>query len=278
VLRSESLALDRVIAAAGWAVMAFLLFPVLFTTVVSFGAGELIEFPPSGWSLRWYAHIGEIHRVGPAVLYSFVIALAAGIIATILATGIALCLVRLPMPGKALIGAFITSPVAVPIVALGIALIQFFIWLGISFTWYSLLIGHLVLVVAYPVRTLVASLSLSNPCLEEAAASLGANPWKAFLTVTLPQMKPGLVSGFLFAFLISFDNYPISIFLVRGAITTLPIEVFNYISQNFDPTPAAFSTLYTVLLSLVIIWTERRWNIISLSVASEANSGGKRRD
>lgn len=276
--RSDVLSLERLIAFAGWTVMAFLLFPVLFTTVVSFGSAELIEFPPSGWSLRWYAHIGEIHRVGPAVFYSLVIALGAGLIATVLAIGIALCLVRMPLPGKAMIGAFITSPVAVPIVALGIALIQFFIWIGISFTWYSLLIGHLVLVVAYPVRTLVASLSLSNPALEEAASSLGASPWKAFITVTLPQMKPGLISGFLFAFLISFDNYPISIFLVRGALTTLPIEVFNYISQNFDPTPAAFSTLYTLVLSLVIVWAERRWSIISLSVASEASSGGKRRD
>ncbi len=276
--RSDALWLDRSISFAGWGVMAFLLFPVLFTTVVSFGSAELIEFPPSGWSLRWYAHISEIHRVGPAVMYSLLIALGAGVVATLMAIGIALCLVRLPVPGKAMIGTFITSPVAVPIVALGIALIQFFIWLGISFTWYSLMIGHLVLVLAYPVRTLVASLSLSNPALEEAAASLGANPWKAFLTVTLPQLKPGLISGFLFAFLISFDNYPISIFLVRGALTTLPIEVFNYISQNFDPTPAAFSTLYTLLLSLVIVWAERRWSIISLSVASEANSGGKRRD
>lgn len=258
--------------------MLFLLFPVVFTTVVSFGAGELIEFPPAGWSLRWYAHIGEIHRVGTAVIYSLLIALGAGLVATLLAVGVALCLVRLPIPGKAVIGTFITSPVAVPIVALGIALIQFFVWLGISFTWYSLLIGHLVLVIAYPVRTLVASLALSNPSLEEAAASLGARPIVAFLTVTLPQLKPGLISGFLFAFLISFDNYPISIFLVRGSLTMLPIEVFNYISQNFDPTPAAFSTLYTVLLSAVIIWAERRWSIISLSVASEGGQGGKRPD
>ena len=132
--------------------------------------------------------------------------------------------------------------------------------------------------IAYPVRTLVASLSLSNPALEEAAASLGARPLIAFFTITLPQMKPGLISGFLFAFLISFDNYPISIFLVRGALTVLPIEVFNYISQNFDPTPAAFSTIYTLLLALVIVWAERRWSIISLSVASEGGQGGKRSD
>jgi putative spermidine/putrescine transport system permease protein len=121
-------------------------------------------------------------------------------------------------------------------------------------------------VLAYPVRTVAASLTLSNPSLEEAAGSLGATPLQVFLTVTLPQMAPGLVSGFLFAFLISFDNYPISIFLVRGDLTTLPIEIFNYISQNLDPTPAAFSSVYVAVVAIVIWLAERRFRIVSLSI------------
>jgi len=266
----------HLITAAGWAAVVFLLFPVAFTALVSVGGSAFIEFPPTSWSLKWYANIGSIHRVGGAALISLGIALLAAILATALAVGIALTLVRAPIPGKAALGAFITSPVAVPIVAIGIALIQYFIWMGIAFTWYSLVIGHLVLVIAYPVRTLVASLTLSNPSMEEAAASLGAPPWKVFLTVTLPQMKPGLISGFLFAFLISFDNYPISIFLVRGALTTLPIEVFNYISQNVDPTPAAFSTVYVFALTLLILWAERRYSIVSLAVSSGGGDGPSR--
>ena len=151
-------------------------------------------------------------------------------------------------------------------IAIGIALVQFFIRLDIAFTWYSLVIGHMVLVAAYPVRTIVASMTLYNPNIEEAASSLGANRWVVFWTVTLPQLKPGLISGFLFAFLISFDNYPLSIFLVRGGLTTMPIELFNYISQNFDPTPAAFSTLYILIISVVIMVVEKRYQVISLSV------------
>jgi putative spermidine/putrescine transport system permease protein len=273
---SSTGSLRGVVSVAGWLAVAFLLFPVLLTAVVSFGGSPFIEFPPKSWSLEWYANIGAIHRVGAATAISLGIALGAALLATMLATGIALVLVRGAIPGKAALTAFITSPVAVPIVAIGIALIQFFIWAGIAFTWYSLLIGHLVLVIAYPVRTLVASLTLGNPSLEEAAASLGAPPWKVFLTVTLPQLKPGLISGFLFAFLISFDNYPISIFLVRGALTTLPIEVFNYISQNLDPTPAAFSTLYVLGLSVVILWAESRYRIVSLAVSSGGDDGPSR--
>jgi putative spermidine/putrescine transport system permease protein len=255
------------VAALAWAAVAFLVFPVLFTTVVSFGGGIFIEFPPQSWSLKWYANIAKVHRIAAAAATSFGIAAAAATAATLLAVGAALALVRHAFPGKAAITAFLLSPVTIPIVAVGIALIQFFILIGIEFTWTSLAIGHLVLVLAYPIRTLVASLTLSNPALEEAAASLGANPWKTFLTVTLPQMKPGLISGWLFAFLISFDNYPISIFLVRGDLTTMPIEIFNYISQNLDPTPAAFSTVYTAAVAVLILVAERRYRIMSLAVA-----------
>jgi len=251
---------------AGWGAIAFLVFPVLLTVLVSFNGSFFIEVPPKSYSLKWYANIAEIHKIGEATLISLGIAVAAASLATLLALGAALAIVRHPFPGKAAATAFLISPVTVPIVAIGIALVQFMIALGVAFTWYSLLIGHLVLVVAYPVRTIVASLTLFNEDLEKAAASLGANRWRAFVTVTLPQLVPGLVSGFLFALLISFDNYPISVFLVRGGLTTMPIEVFNYISQNLDPTPAAFSTIYILVVSAVIILVERRYRVISLSI------------
>lgn len=251
---------------AGWTALLFLVFPVLLTVVVSFNGSQFIEFPPKSLSLEWYANIASIHRIGTATLISIGIGLLAAGIATVFAIGAALVLVRFPLPAKPVLTAFLLSPVTVPTVAIGIALIQFFILMGVAFTWYSLVIGHVILIIAYPVRTLVASLTLSNISLEEAGASLGAGRWTVFRTITLRQLRPGLISGFLFAFLISFDNYPISIFLVRGELTTMPIEVFNHISQNLDPTPAAFSTLYIVVVSLIITLAERRYGIISLAV------------
>ena len=250
----------------GWGAIGFLVFPVALTVLVSFNGSFFIEVPPRSYSLEWYRNLSSIHRIVDATLVSLVIALAAATLVTVLAIGTALAIVRHPFPGKAAVTAFLLSPVAVPIVAIGIALVQFFIRLDIAFTWYSLLIGHMVLVAAYPVRTIVASLTLYNPRFEEAAASLGAGRFTVFRTVTLPQMTPGLVSGFLFAFLISFDNYPISVFLVRGGLTTMPIEVFNYISQNLDPTPAAFSTIYIFVVSAIIIFVEKRFRVISLSL------------
>ena len=263
---SDDRAFRWAIYGTAWAALAFLVFPVMLTVIVSFNGSFFIEFPPKSFSTEWYANIATIHKIGEATLISFGVAVLAALIATLFGIGAALSLTRLALPAKPAITAFLLSPVTVPIVAIGIALIQFFIMLDIAFTWYSLVIGHVVLVIAYPIRTLVASLTLSNISLEEAASSLGAGRWTVFRTITLPQLRPGLISGFIFAFLISFDNYPISIFLVRGDLTTMPIEVFNYISQNLDPTPAAFSTIYIVVVSLIIALAERRYGMISFAI------------
>lgn len=263
---SEPALFRRGLAALAWLGIAFLVFPVLLTALASFNHAAFIELPPKAYSLRWYAAIADIHRIGEATLWSLLIAFAAATAATAFGLLAALAIARHPFPAKPATTAFLLSPVTVPMVAIGIALVQFFIMIDAAFTWWSVALGHVVLVIAYPVRTLVASLTLANPSLEEAARSLGASRLRAFRTVTLPQLKPGLVSGFLFAFLISFDNYPISVFLVRGEITTMPIEVFNHISNNFDPTPAAFSTVYILIVSLIICAVEWRWRIVSLSI------------
>ncbi len=263
---SDDKGFNRIISVLGWSAMAFLVFPVALTVLVSFNGSFFIEVPPSSYSLDWYKNIAKINKIGEATLISLGIATVAGSLVVIMALGTAIAIVRYTFPGKAALTSFLLSPVAVPIVAIGISLVQYFIRLDIAFTWYSLVIGHMVLVSAYPVRTIVASMTLYNPNIEDAAASLGANRWVVFWTVTLPQLKPGLISGFLFAFLISFDNYPISIFLVRGGLTTMPIEVFNYISQNFDPTPAAFSTIYVLVITMIILFVEKRYKVISLSI------------
>ena len=254
------------IGALALAGIAFLVFPVVVTMAASFEGSSFIAFPPRDLSLRWYAAIADINRIGEATWISLQIALASAAVGTLLAGGAAYTLVRARPPGAAALAALLASPISLPIVAIGMALVQALIGAGIAFTWAGLLIGHVVLVIAYPLRTLVAAFATANRSIEEAAASLGAGPLVVFRTVTLAQIAPGLVSGFLFAFLVSFDNYPISLFLVRGNLTTMPIEVFNYMNQNLDPTPAAFSTVYIVVVSILIGLAERRFRIVSAAV------------
>ncbi|WP_108659226.1 ABC transporter permease [Acuticoccus kandeliae] len=246
--------------------IAFLAFPVLVTVVASFEKSSFIAFPPTGWSLRWYGEIGSINRIVEATLTSLQVAIASAALATTLAGLAALALVRGKVPLGGAIATVLASPISLPMIAIGMALVQFFIAIGVAFTWWSLVVGHMVLVIAYPLRTIISSLLLAERSQEEAAASLGATPVTVFRTVTLAQIAPGVVSGFLFAFLISFDNYPISLFLVRGSLTTMPIEVFNYINQSFDPTPAAFSTVYIVVLTILIAIAEKRYRIVSLAL------------
>ncbi len=246
--------------------LAFLAFPVLVTLMVSVEPSSFVTFPPTGLSLHWYGQIAAITRIGEATLTSFLVAVLAASLATLLALLAALALVRSRVPLGGAVSAVLVSPISLPMVAIGMALVQLFIQMGVAFTWWSLVIGHTVLVIAYPLRTVVSALLLAEPSQEQAARSLGAGPFTVFRTVTLAQIAPGLVSGFLFAFLISFDNYPISLFLVRGTLTTMPIELFNYINQNLDPTPAAFSTLYIVALTVLIALAEMRYRIISLAL------------
>lgn len=246
--------------------LAFLAFPVIVTIAVSFEASSFIAFPPESLSLRWYGEIGSITRIAEATLTSFQVALVSACLATLLAGLAALALVRGRVPLAGPVAAVLASPISLPMVAIGMALVQFFIQIGIAFSWTGLVIGHVVLVVAYPLRTITSALLLAEPSQEQAARSLGAGPLTVFRTITLAQIAPGVVSGFLFAFLISFDNYPISLFLVRGGLTTMPIELFNYINQNLDPTPAAFSTLYILVLTVLIALAEKRYRIISLAL------------
>jgi putative spermidine/putrescine transport system permease protein len=246
--------------------LGFLAFPIVVTMVASFEASSFIAFPPTGLSLHWYGEISSITRIAEATLTSLYIAIVSATVATLLAGAAALALVRGNIPLGGALGAVLASPISLPMVAIGMALVQFFIQIGVAFTWWSLAIGHIVLVIAYPLRTISSALFLAEPSQEQAARSLGATPLTVFRTVTLAQIAPGVVSGFLFAFLISFDNYPISLFLVRGTITTMPIELFNYINQNLDPTPAAFSTVYMVVLTIVIAVAEKRYRIVSLAI------------
>lgn len=262
----ESHSYRMVIGALAALGLAFLAFPVIVTVLVSFEASSFVAFPPTGLSTHWYAQIASITRIGEATVTSFQVALAAATLATVLAGAAALALVRGRVPISGTFATVLASPISLPMVAIGMALVQFFIQLGVAFTWWSLVVGHVVLVVAYPLRTITSSLLLAEPSQEQAAQSLGATAFTVFRTVTLAQIAPGVISGFLFAFLISFDNYPISLFLVRGTLTTMPIELFNYINQNLDPTPAAFSTLYIVFLTVLIAFGEMRFRIVSLTL------------
>jgi len=155
----------------------------------------------------------------------------------------AIVLVRGRFRGRDLLNAYVTSPLLLPQILTGVAMLQYVSLIGLAQSYAALLIAHVVVTTPYVVRTVSAVLYHFDIALEEAAQSLGASPIRAFFEVTLGLIKPGVVAGAILAFAISFDNFTISLFLTTPKLTPLPIELFAYLKYSFDPTAAAASAV-----------------------------------
>jgi putative spermidine/putrescine transport system permease protein len=166
-------------------------------------------------------------------------------------------LTRYRFPGRNLLNTFLMSPLIFPSIITGIALLQFFSMLGITSALFTLTIGHTLITLPYVVRNVIASLQSTRGNFEEAARVLGANAWQAFIRVTLPLIKPGLMAGGIFAFIISFDNYTISMWLKSAESTPLPLKIFFMVENVMNPSVAAASASMIFLSVLLIIITEK---------------------
>lgn len=240
-----------------WAVYGFVLAPIAVILLASLTAAEYTSFPPHGISLRWYFEIPKHPEFLESLWISLVVAVVSGTLATALGTPAALALVRYRFRGREPLNGFFLSPLMLPAVILGVALLQFYTRVGITRTPAALVCGHLVITVPYVVRLVSASLAGLDPSLERAALILGATPWKAFTRVTLPLVAPGVIAGGAFATIVSFDDVSIALFLASPKTTTLPVRIFTYIEQTFDPLVTAVCSLLVLLTAAAVVLIER---------------------
>jgi putative spermidine/putrescine transport system permease protein len=235
----------------------FLMAPIVVVVIVSFGSAAFLQFPPQSLSLRWYTGLGEY----PDFLYSFglslVLATATSVAATVTGTLGAFALARYRFPGRSLLSALIMSPLVLPGLITGIALLQFFSLFRTEPSFWRLLIGHVVVTVPYVVRSVQAVLVGFDRSLEEAARGLGADAWTATRLITLPLIKPGLVAGAVFAFILSFDNVVVSIFLTTPRLVPLPIQIYNYVESSAKPIIASISTLQIAVIIILLLVAEK---------------------
>ncbi len=248
--------LGRVALGLGGAVaLLFLLGPLVVIVAVSFTGGEYLRFPPAGLSLRWYAAFLGDPSYLEAIQVSVFVAAAAALGAVLVGVPAALGLVRGRFPGRRALALVFASPLVLPQVVIGAAMLAFLSSLGLVRTGTGLLVAHVVIVLPYVVRTVAATLAGFDRSLEEAAQDLGASRLVTFLTVTLPLVKQGVIAGGLFAFIISWINVEVSMFLVSARLQTIPVKLFNYIQYNVDPLIAAVSaaTIYLALAIIVLI-------------------------
>jgi putative spermidine/putrescine transport system permease protein len=248
-------------------VLGFLLTPLLYVAFGSLNASTL-EFPPRTLSIESYRTIPEAFFDGLRV--SLIVAAAATVLATPLGVAAALGIVRGRFGGRELLNGFLLSPLLLPMLVLGVALYQFYVVIdrtadtAITGSLVGLILGHTSFCIPYVARAVIPALTQMPPSLEEAAHDLGASTWYAFSRVTLPAIRPGLAGGIAFAFLTSFDNFPMSLFLVEGDNTTLPVVMFQFIQFDLKPTILAMSTLVIIFSMAAMLFIEKTVGLASL--------------
>ena len=237
--------------------------PVVMIVVTSFFSQEIVSFPPTGLTWRWYINAWEKPEFLRGLLASLQVALLAAAVGVPIGTAAALAIVRGEFWGRHAINTFLLAPVAVPGVVAGAGLYMFYVIAenvldrDIKGTTQGLVAAHILLAIPWTVRLVIASLQGLDRTAEEAAANLGAGPLTVFRRITLPMMRPGIVAAAMFSFIQSFENLDISLLLVGPGRTTLPVAMLNYLQFRIDPTLAAVATVQILIVGVLMAVTDR---------------------
>lgn len=238
--------------------LALMALPIFVVIAGSFTAGDRIAFPPEGWSLRWYrAFFGSDQFVSSAIC-SFIVASATCLIAGVIGSLAALALSRRKFLGSSIAETLVTAPLAVPAIALGVAFAIFLSAIHLAGTKTGIIVAHSIMTVPFALRMVQANFAGYSWNIENAAANLGANPWQVFRYVTFPLMVPGILGGMVFAFVMSFDEVVVALFLNGPDAMTLPARIFTYLDQSPGPIVLAAGSLLTffaVMLMGLLEWT-----------------------
>ncbi len=248
--------------------LGFILVPLVFVTWLAFFKQEIPSFPPEGYTLRWFSAILTQKAIIDGFVTSFEIGVVATLIGLLLGVPAALGLVRHSAWWSGGAATLLLTPLVVPAIVLGTAIYvaqvetEILIY-GIGFeipvigTLGGLIAAHTLIVIPWVVRLVTASLAGFDRSIEEAAQNLGATPWMTLRRITLPVIRPGIVAAALFAFVISFSNLELSLFLVGAGRTTLPIALLQYLEWKIDPTIAAASVVQIAIIAAAMLITDR---------------------
>ncbi len=239
--------------AAVAAVTAFLVAPILVISVLSFSASRYLKFPPPGYSLRWYQNLIEDSSWRLALLTSVEVAIPVTLLATFLGTAAAVGLARSQSRAKEVLLSLTLTPMIVPSIVTAVAAFLWFAPVHLIETRIALVLSHTAIAIPLVVLSVSASLQGVEHSLELCARSLGATPFLAFRKITLPQIRSGILGGSLFAFITSFDEPIIALFIAGTRTVTLPKRMWDGIRYEIDPTVSAVSTLIVLFTSILVV-------------------------
>lgn len=238
--------------------------PLVILIVSSFTTSNYIKFPPTGFGVGWYAKAFANTGMRDALWTSLLMVIIVAPVATAMGTMAAFALVRYRIPAKEVITTLLMGPLLLPSVVIGMMLLNYFAAINSSTFFLNLVLGEILLATPYVIRVTLAALQGTDARLEDAAQSLGATPWEAARLVTLPIIRPSLLAATAFAYIVSFNDVSISVFLSRPGNTTLSAFLFNYAEQTSDPLVAAVSGILVVIAVVFLVIIERTLGVKNL--------------
>jgi putative spermidine/putrescine transport system permease protein len=242
-------------------ILAFVLAPLVIICLVAFTPENTLSLPTSGLSLRWFRAIFAHPDFVTSFWNSIWLATLSATCAVALAVPAGLAISRYTFPGRDFLNALFLSPLIIPHLVLGVAFLRLFALLGVtgSFSW--LVATHIIIVTPYVLRLVLAALSGLDRSAEQAALTLGANEWTTFRRITAPMILPGITGGWLLAFINSFDELTMSIFVTSPSTVTLPVRMYMYATESIDPMMAAVSALMIALTATAMIVLDRAFGL-----------------
>lgn len=238
-------------------VYIFLAAPIVVVLMSSLTTTEYIVFPPKGITFRWYTELINHPEFMQSFTLSIIVAIATSIFATFIGTMASIAVVRYEFRGKTAIVQLVGSPLLIPSVVFGVALLQFYSWIGIAASPIALVIGHIILTIPFVMRLVVASLVGFDRSIEQAAMNLGAGSFRVFFQITLPVIKSGVIAGAIFAFITSFDDLTVALFIVSTDVVTLPVRIYTYMQYQYDPIITSVSSIMILLTIVLMVVIER---------------------
>jgi putative spermidine/putrescine transport system permease protein len=237
-------------------VFIFLMLPLFVILPISFSASPYLEFPPRGFSFQWYQRYLHSSAWIDSTLLSIRVALLTTFFSTVIGTLASLGLAKSKFRGKRFINALIISPMVVPAIIIAVSFYFLFAKWNLIGTASGLILAHTVMALPFVVVNVTAALKGFDERLEQAAMNLGANRFETFMKITLPLISPGVITGALFAFITSFDEIVIAIFIAGSRAATLPKQMWDGIRMEINPTTAAVSTLLVAISILLLLTVE----------------------
>jgi putative spermidine/putrescine transport system permease protein len=241
--------------------VVFMLAPILIVCWVAFTPTGFLSIPVTEFSLRWFRAIARYPEFVQAFWSSIWLSALSSAFAVAFSVPAALAIARHQFRGREALSALLMSPLMIPHVVLGVAFLRFFTQIGLGGSFVGLVVSHIVIVLPFALRLVMASAVGMDRALENAAISLGASDWTVFRRVTLPLILPGLASGWALAFIQSFDEVTMTVFIASPSVTTLPVRMFLYIQDNIDPLVTSVSAVVIAITVVFLVVIDRLYGL-----------------